>query len=211
MVSVLVSIQNQNRHPSRVLVVIGEESRKRPFSGHVRSYHEEGSPGRGPGTRLLRENGLPSEGAWVTPTERTPEGTTTVVQLQPEITFIVTYRCPRCDAALEARTRESHTWLRCPRCGRASLPPEHMRTPPPPVALDDDVLVIGSAPDDVAAPRAGRRHPGGTRRISLAAGILISLTMLMISFVDGNTVNVGIFGVVTLVLFAILGYTARRR
>ena len=65
---------------------------------------------------------------------------------QPEITFIVAYRCPRCHAALEARTSESQTWLRCPKCGRASQPPEHTVTPvsqrPP---LGDDVLIIAKA------------------------------------------------------------------
>ena len=69
--------------------------------------------------------------------------------VEPEITFIVTYRCPSCHAALEARTGEAHTWLRCPECGRASLPPEHMRTIPRVRPLpDEDILVIG--------PEAGR-------------------------------------------------------
>jgi hypothetical protein len=134
---------------------------------------------------------------------------------QPEITFIVAYRCPRCHAALEARTAESHSWIRCPKCGRASLPPEHMRTPSlRPMPLGDDVLVIGPTTDYPGMLRGTASqpvsHPGGARRVALAVGILASLTMLMISFLEGNGLNVAIFGATTVLLFAVLGYTARR-
>ena len=133
----------------------------------------------------------------------------------PEITYIVTYRCPRCQAKLEARTSESHTWVRCPKCGRANLPPEHSyrrRTVRPP--LGDDVLVIGPSPDfpgsnHAPAPRLDH-HTGSVRRISLAVGILVSLTLLAMAFLDQNMINVAIFGFSTIVLFVILGYTVRR-
>ncbi len=131
--------------------------------------------------------------------------------VQPEIAFIVNYRCPRCQAALEARTRESYTWLRCPRCGRASLPPEPMRKAPAPQPLGDDVLVIGDTPDLRSLAPAAHAEPGSARRIALAVGILASLTMLMLSFVDGNNVNVTIFGSTTLALFGIVIYFAARR
>src|SRR3954468_22641240 len=88
-----------------------------------------------------------------------PPGSATVEQ-PPDITFIVAYRCPRCHAALEARTSESQTWLRCPKCGRASLPPEHMREPRRSTdAPGDDVLVIGPLPDDSGITTAGTFGP----------------------------------------------------
>src|SRR5262245_59725752 len=134
----------------------------------------------------------------------------------PEITFIVNYRCSRCHAALEARTADAQTWLRCPECGRASLPPEHMRSLPRPIASpDEDVLVIGPDP---LGPRTGANgslgasgRTGSGRRIAMAVGILISFTMLMISFLDGNATNVAIFGVSTVVLLAVAAYLGRER
>jgi hypothetical protein len=132
----------------------------------------------------------------------------------PEITYIMTYRCPRCHAALEARTSESHTWVRCPRCGRANLPPEHTYRPPrEPSPLGDDVLVIGPSPDFPGPSHAVASHPdphsGSARRITLAVGILVSLTLLAMAFIDKNMINVVIFGFSTIVLFLVLGYTVR--
>jgi hypothetical protein len=136
--------------------------------------------------------------------------------VEAEITFIVTYRCPCCHAALEARTSEAHTWLRCPECGRASLPPEHMRTlPPVRNSPDDDVLIIGP---DAGGPRRAMSgqaesgaHPGGGRRVGLAVGVFVSFAMLAIAFFEGNVANVAIFGVTTIVLLAIVAYMARGR
>ncbi|AGA25142.1 hypothetical protein [Singulisphaera acidiphila] len=132
-------------------------------------------------------------------------------QTQSEITYIVAYRCPNCQVALEARTSEANTWLCCPKCGRASLPPELMR--PPRVAHlapDDAVLVIG--PDqDSDAPEASRAHPGAIRRVLLTVGLLAALMMLAMAFLEGNFVNVAIFGVVAIIVVVIMGFTSRRR
>jgi len=89
---------------------------------------------------------------------------------------------------------------------------EARRPPPPP---DDDVLIIGPLTDSRAIPTAGpfesATHPGGARRIALAVGLLLSLSMLMVAFVDSNSVNVAIFGILTIVLVAILAATSRGR
>jgi hypothetical protein len=137
---------------------------------------------------------------------------------QPEITFIVGYPCPNCRATLEARSGDAYGWLRCPKCGRASLPPEHMReTPAERPPLGDDVLVIGPSPEDRrvatvgASPHRSRAFPGGFRRIAVATGLIISLTFVVISVLDGNVLNAMIFGVVGLVLFGVLLQSSRRR
>jgi len=41
-----------------------------------------------------------------------------------QLDVFVTYRCPRCQAELEAPAGPLDGWRRCPRCGRASLPPD---------------------------------------------------------------------------------------
>ena len=41
-----------------------------------------------------------------------------------QLDVFVTYRCPRCQAELEAPAGPLDGWRRCPRCGRPSLPPD---------------------------------------------------------------------------------------
>ena len=62
--------------------------------------------------------------------------------MDDELVFIVSYECPRCHASLEARASGPPSWLRCPGCGRASLPPDHERITMP--IIDEDTLVIGN-------------------------------------------------------------------
>lgn len=135
----------------------------------------------------------------------------------PDITFVETYSCPRCHAELEARISESYTWLRCPKCGRASLPPETTaRTPVrerEPAAAG--IFVIGPGSDlrglnHAEQERAGA-HPGSARRIALAVGFLLAVGALVVSFIEQNVTNVLIFGIATLGLFGFAMVMARRR
>jgi hypothetical protein len=141
---------------------------------------------------------------------------------QPEITFIVGYPCPSCHVMLEARTSDSYGWLRCPSCGRASLPPEHMRTTPrerPPMAVDDEILVIGPSNGYPAMTPVARspytrrrpRHRRGVRRVTVASGMILSLTLLVVSVLDQNAINAMIFGIITLAIFGFLLLSPRSR
>jgi len=134
----------------------------------------------------------------------------------PEITFIVTYACPRCQTLLEAKGRETSIWQRCPKCGRPNLPPEHNLVPleerPP---LEGDVLILGPEPDSpalqTAAPAQTGAYSGALRRIVLTVGFLTSLTLLLYAFFDQNAFNVVAFGIVTIILLAFLILGARQR
>lgn len=135
---------------------------------------------------------------------------------QPEITFIVTYPCPGCQASLEAKSRATQGWLRCPRCGRASLPPDTVKPPPldSDPSLDDDVLVIGPGAKEDGAPlrvAAASRYPGGARRVTMAVSLLITLTLLGFAFSDGNFVGVAIYGAIFTALLMGLVTISRRR
>ncbi|SIO44593.1 hypothetical protein SAMN05444166_4790 [Singulisphaera sp. GP187] len=138
-------------------------------------------------------------------------------QQPSEITYIVAYRCPNCQAALEARTSEAQTWLRCPKCGRANLPPELVRTPRvDPILPGDDVLVIGPATDAPGldtGEQGGyhRTYPGAVRRVALAILLLSSVSSVATAFLTGNFMKVAIFGVITIFLLVITSLTARRR
>jgi hypothetical protein len=130
----------------------------------------------------------------------------------PEITYFVTYNCPHCHAELEARSGGWQGWLRCPSCKRPSLAPELMtgqRGPRRrvPISNDqDDVLVITALAQGPAAPH--RLVPAGSSsspaRLIFSTGLIVSLFLLLIFFLDENTINMAIFGFLALVFFVLL-------
>jgi DNA-directed RNA polymerase subunit RPC12/RpoP len=132
-----------------------------------------------------------------------------------EMTFIVQYGCPRCDAALEARSSQTYGWLRCPRCGCASLPPEHMRTPrtrtPVPIAPGEEILIIGPERSREAAPDRASFRPGSFRRIAAATGLFLSLLIALLSLVEHDRVVAMVFALVALACLAVSVYPARPR
>jgi DNA-directed RNA polymerase subunit RPC12/RpoP len=135
------------------------------------------------------------------------------------MTFIVEYRCPRCGAALEARSSQAYSWLRCPSCGRASLPPEHMRTPRPSVRspLDEDVLIIGpdrpGASASALASASGRSsfRPGSFRRIAGATALFLSLLIALLSMLEQDRTGALVFALIAVVCLAVSVYPARPR
>jgi len=123
--------------------------------------------------------------------------------VNPDFVFIVSYQCPRCHAALEARASGPPEWLRCPECGRAGMPPEHNRGPRPPI--DADTLVIGTFTTPPAElpirPRAMAPRPSGvvprnpTARVVLGSGFFLSTFLFIFSMLDSKAVNATLFGV----------------
>jgi hypothetical protein len=143
-----------------------------------------------------------------------------------ELLFIVSYRCPHCQAALEARTRDGRdsSWLRCPKCGRAGLPPdeavERRHFAPAP---GEDLLVIPDYPepqpltpvavseidelDYSGGPYAQR--PPSIRRVVVGTALFIALTMLVFSFLDESRIGTSFFGAVALALLIVLAFLSR--
>jgi DNA-directed RNA polymerase subunit RPC12/RpoP len=134
--------------------------------------------------------------------------------VEPEITFIVAYRCPQCQAELEARSGLAQGWVRCPKCGRACLPPEHMRVPlgartatvkttTVGAGEEDDVLVIGPGSDIRFLTPVETVVPAPTtvsgRSAFFAAGCFLSFFLLLISLLDQNSTNTTIFAVLSLI------------
>ncbi len=117
--------------------------------------------------------------------------------VDPDLVFIVSYSCPRCHASLEAQSNGPPTWLRCPSCGRASLPPEHNRIAPPPY-VDDRTLLIGNFTTGAAiapppfAPRTVVRlpprpgPPTPTARLLLGSGFFLTTALFVFSLLDSN-------------------------
>ena len=142
--------------------------------------------------------------------------------MRSDIIFVVAYRCPRCQAALEGRADRAHSWLRCPKCGRASLPPEHAVRPvpvPERLAPGEDVLVIGPSPEPrpmtpVAVapwperPRPAARPRNGWRMV-YATVLFVSMTMLLFSYLDRNTLGSSVFSALALLALVLLALPSR--
>jgi hypothetical protein len=136
--------------------------------------------------------------------------------VDPDFVFIVTYACPRCHASLEARASGPPTWLRCPACGRACLPPEHNRISHLP-SIDDDMLIIGNfttaggtAPLPLR-PRAMAplplRQPAPstpTARLLLGTGFFLTTIMFVFSLLDADKSRAGFFGFIAVICLVLL-------
>ena len=136
------------------------------------------------------------------------------------ITFIVSYQCPHCGAALEGRTARADAWLRCPGCGRASQPPDHAVTPEdraPRLAPGEDVLVIGPEPEPrrmtpvgVVGPAPRRSaEPGSPVRVAYAAGLFVAVVLLVFSFLDRSLTGTAAFSVAAAVFLVLLARPER--
>jgi hypothetical protein len=126
------------------------------------------------------------------------------------------YACPHCRAGLESRVRAWQGWLRCPSCGKASLPPEPA-VPAPQVSswpnLPEDRLDSAlstapdenpSAPDGPAVIGAGRSLMGSPARLIFVTGFGVSLFMLLIEFLENQISGMAIFGFLSMVFFLLL-------
>jgi hypothetical protein len=141
--------------------------------------------------------------------------------VDPDFVFIVSYSCPRCHAALEARASGAPSWLRCPSCGRASLPPEHNRAAPSPF-VDDQTLIIGNFTTGGAAaplplrPRAmvplplRQSPPTPTARLLLGTGFFLTTALFLFSLLDSNGGRAVIFGIVAVICLILLARQSGR-
>ncbi len=146
--------------------------------------------------------------------------------VDPDFVFIVTYQCPRCHADLETRSSGPPAWLRCPSCGRASLPPEHNRDHRP-GSIDAESVVI-SAPGGGASgaaalpprPRSMAAMPSApaprapATRLMLGSGFFLTTFLFVFSLLESNGLRAALFGVTAAVFLFLLsrpvGRDARR-
>ena len=142
--------------------------------------------------------------------------------MDPDVVFIVNYSCPRCQAALEARVGGVPGWLRCPACGRASLPPEHNRIAPPPF-VDDRTLILGNfttggaaaslplRPRPMVALPPRRPAPATpTTRLILGSGVFLSTALFVFSLLDSSRGRSVIFGLAAAACLVLLTRQSKR-
>ncbi len=149
-----------------------------------------------------------------------------------DIAYVTTYPCPRCGEMLEATVDEWQDWLRCPKCGKAGRPPYERRGWNAPA---EDVLYIGTfttgpstAPTNGSAmPHAGPpwarpsqslppfggsfTGPSGTmKRALIGGGLLLSIVLALVSVVQKNPTQAGVFGFVAVLLTVFLVQSSRQ-
>jgi hypothetical protein len=111
--------------------------------------------------------------------------------------------------------------MRCPACGRPSLPPAPAAPPTPPLfnhrpSGPAEVLFIsesGSRPLKQVAleptdDRPSRFTPG---RLMITTGLAFSLFMALLAYLDKKSMNLALFGVMSIVFFVILLRPPARR
>jgi hypothetical protein len=124
-----------------------------------------------------------------------------------EIVFLSVYLCPGCGTELEAGEGMMDQWLRCPKCGRPSLPPTDGITrsrPREPYRRRDlspdqpggELLIISAQPDTAPSARSG------LKALWVLAGVAISV--LICSLLLSSPVEIILVGAVTSVVLILL-------
>ena len=135
--------------------------------------------------------------------------------MSSEMVFIETYSCPHCRAELETGFNTWQGWQRCPTCGLACLPPEppglrSARQPGARSKAADDILVISDSPESiadaeqVASTFGGRPSHIGPARLVFRTGLAVSLGLMLIFYLDRNTMNAAIFACLAVVFLLLL-------
>lgn len=137
--------------------------------------------------------------------------------MDADIAYFVTYPCPQCHLELEAEHGGWRGWLRCPACGTPSLPPEILLGHPTTMRRVRGLLADGAAlkmpaetPDEVRIPDAPiviSTPPSplvGALRLVFLTGLVMSLFILLIAYLEDNQNAAGIFGGLAIVFFLLL-------
>ncbi len=134
--------------------------------------------------------------------------------------FIVNYECPGCHVVLENRSAGEPSWLRCPRCGRPSLAPDHQSRELPNNRLEktaspligsfttgSDVLVITPRSMAPMPPAVGQKNPN--LPILLGIGFFAALFFSIVALMDANYGMASITGLGALLCLALIVGLAR--
>ena len=143
--------------------------------------------------------------------------------MESEVTYFVTYSCPRCKAELEVQHGDWQGWQLCPACGLPSLPPEllfgHPMTRRRVLGHDEDPAILNdmSLPEDSIALDRSRlivSSPSSAItavRVAFFIGFIVSLFFLLLFYLDQKQEFTGIFGVVSIIFFLLLLRSPKRR
>lgn len=136
--------------------------------------------------------------------------------MSTEIEFIDTYACPHCRANLVSGSTSWPGWQRCPVCGFASLPPESQRHHSPVQERADaraaqvDFAMRDPAEDDlsrtdpVTTQVIVRAHHSSPTRLIFKTGLLASVALTFVAFLDHRTTQSMVFGSLAVVFLLLV-------
>ena len=141
-----------------------------------------------------------------------------------EINLIDTYTCPHCRADLVSGSDRWSGWQRCPVCGLSSLPPEpdghHLplrkraraEAPQDVMEITDPDGEVLSNGDPMRTQVTGRSPHTSPTRLIFKTGLLASVTLTFVAFLDHRTTHSMVFGSLSVVfLLLVLGGPGSRR
>jgi hypothetical protein len=143
--------------------------------------------------------------------------------VEAQVTYVVSYSCPRCKAELEVQHGDWQGWRLCPACGLPSLPPEMLFGHPSTRRLvsghDEGPAILNeiSLPEDSVALDRSRllaASPSrglGAFRVVVAVLLVVSLFLLLLFYLDQNQQLTGIFGALSFIFFLLLLRNPTRR
>lgn len=135
------------------------------------------------------------------------------------------YRCPHCHTLLTLRQGRWQGWVRCPECDKPGLPPERAvlrkaldwnLEEPTPIDLHP-VESIGKGSDTAAqpflapAPPQYRPAPSSASRLIVSTGLIVSVCLLLVAFLDRSSQSSAIFGFLTVIFSLLLLRLPRKR
>jgi hypothetical protein len=138
--------------------------------------------------------------------------------VEADIAYFVTYPCPSCKVELESEHGGWAGWLRCPICGTPALPPEILLGHPTTrrrvretgegdaatAAIDADAPPDASAPDPSALVGSPASTLVSALRMIFLTGLVMSLFLLLIAYLDQNQRATGIFGSLSVIFLVLL-------
>ena len=138
--------------------------------------------------------------------------------MDSDVSYVANYRCPRCGLGLEIELGGWHGWMRCPSCDTPSLPPEILLGHPDTLRRLT-AASNGEAPfgDTNPMPPAHPDRPAAvdlideplsstisTLRLLFLTGLVISLFILLVSFLDDNQIVTASSAIAALVFFLLM-------
>jgi hypothetical protein len=147
--------------------------------------------------------------------------------MRASTSLFVTYNCPHCGAALEAHDDGWDGWRRCPTCKQPGLPPRVDAGRRRSYDFDVDAPADGDgegAPGVDGTPGTLGSNPSsflqipgpsspviGPARLIFKTGLILSLALLLISYLDQKSTNATIFGALAVIFFLLLLRLPKKR
>lgn len=127
------------------------------------------------------------------------------------------YSCPHCHNWLEAATATWQGWILCPECHRPGLPPpraiqrlrRRVEQKDPHLPYDRPSPSAGDPRREALTSRGPSLSPGrlsqsSTSRLIVLTGLVISLFLLLVAYLDRSSQSSAIFGFLTIVFFLLM-------